>query len=99
MYGAPSNQPTQELNGEELLLEQPLLQLGTDGARAIEVGGDIVRSAVGAPGKLLPHLNFEGWGWSMISDVLQTLVSRNSACKKLTTDFHVYEKCFETLRA
>ena len=39
------------------MLELPLLRLGTDGAAAIEVGGDIVRSGVGAPGKLpkAPH--------------------------------------------
>ena len=51
-YGTPSTQPTPELDDEELLLERPLLRLGTDGAAAIEVGGDFVRSAVGAPGKL-----------------------------------------------
>ena len=41
-----------ELDEEELLLELPLLRLGTGGAAAIEVGGDSVRSAVGPPGKL-----------------------------------------------
>ena len=41
---------------EELLIELTLLRLGTDGAAAIEVGGDIVRSAVGAPGKLTKAL-------------------------------------------
>ena len=45
-------QPSLELDDEELLLELPLLRLGTVGAAAIEVGGDIVRSAGGAPGKL-----------------------------------------------
>ena len=35
----------------KLLLQLPLLRLGTDGAIAIEDGGDIVRSAAGAPGK------------------------------------------------
>ena len=39
---------------EELLLELPLLRLGTDGATEIEAGGDIVRSAVGAP-SMLPN--------------------------------------------
>ena len=39
----------QELDDEELLLELPLLRLGTEGAAAIE---DFVRSTVGAPGKL-----------------------------------------------
>ena len=47
-----SSQPAQELDDDELLLELPLLRLCTDGAAAIEVGGDIVRSAAGAPGKL-----------------------------------------------
>ena len=47
-----SSQPSLELDDEELLLELPLLRLGTDGAAAIKVGGDIVRSAAGAPGKL-----------------------------------------------
>ena len=42
----------QELDDEGLLLKLPLLRLGTEGAAAIEVGGDIVRSTVGAPGKL-----------------------------------------------
>ena len=46
------SQPSLELDDEELLLELPLLRLGTDGATAIEVGGVIVRSAVGAPDKL-----------------------------------------------
>ena len=35
----------------KLLLQLPLLHLGTDGAAAIEAGADIVRSAAGAPGK------------------------------------------------
>ena len=48
----PSSHSTFELDDEELLLELPLLRLGTEGAAAIEVGGDIVRSTVGAPGKL-----------------------------------------------
>ena len=47
-----SSQPSLELDDEEVLLELPMLRLGTDGAAAVEVGGDIVRSAVGAPGKL-----------------------------------------------
>ena len=51
-YGTPSKQATQQLYDEELLLELPLLRLGTDGAATIEIGGDIVRPAVGAPGKL-----------------------------------------------
>ena len=51
-YGTPSSQPTQDFDDEELLLELLLLRLDTDGATAIEVGGDIVRSAVGAPGKV-----------------------------------------------
>ena len=52
-----SSQATLEVDDEELLLELPLLRLGTDGAATIEVGGDIVKSAVGAPGKLpkAPH--------------------------------------------
>ena len=40
-----------ELYDEELLLELPLLRIGTDGAASIEVG-DIVRSTAGAHGKL-----------------------------------------------
>ena len=47
-----SSQPTLKVNDEELLLELPLVRLGTDGAAAIEVGGDLVKSAVSAPGKL-----------------------------------------------
>ena len=35
----------------KLLLQLPLLRLGSDGAIAIEAGGDIVKSAAGAPGK------------------------------------------------
>ena len=56
-YGTPSSQPSPELDDEELLLKLPLLRLGTDVATTIEVGGDIVRSAVGAPGMLpkAPH--------------------------------------------
>ena len=50
--GTPSRQPTQDLDDEELLFEQPPLRLCTAGAAAIEAGGDIVRSAAGAPGKL-----------------------------------------------
>ena len=42
-YGFSSSQPTQELDDEELLLEPPLLRLGTDGATAIEAGGDFVK--------------------------------------------------------
>ena len=42
----------QELDDEELLLELPLSRLGTEGAAAIEDGGDSAGSAVGAPGKL-----------------------------------------------
>ena len=42
----------QELDDEELLLELPLLRFGTDGAAAIEAGGDFARSAARAPGKL-----------------------------------------------
>ena len=37
---------------KKLLIQLPLLRFGTDGAAAIEVGGDIARSAVGAPGML-----------------------------------------------
>ena len=37
---SPSSEPSQELGDEELLLELPLLRLGTDGAAASEVGGD-----------------------------------------------------------
>ena len=51
VWHCSSSQPTLQLDDEELLLELPLLRLGTDGATAIEVGGDIVRSAAGAPGK------------------------------------------------
>ena len=47
-----SSQPTPELEDEELLLELPLLLLGTDGATAVEVGGGIDRSAASAAGKL-----------------------------------------------
>ena len=47
-----SCQPTPELDDEELLIEVLLLRLGTNGAAAIEVGGDIVKSAARAPGKL-----------------------------------------------
>ena len=39
-YGLPSRLPTLELDEEGLLLELPLLRLGTDGAAAIEVGGE-----------------------------------------------------------
>ena len=35
----------------KLRLQLPLLRLGSDGAIAIEAGGDIVKSAAGAPGK------------------------------------------------
>ena len=35
----------------KLLLQLPLLRLGSDGAIAIEAGGDIVKSAASAPGK------------------------------------------------
>ena len=51
MRHSPSSQPTQELDDEKLLLVLPLLRLGTDCPAAIETGGDIVMSAVGAPGK------------------------------------------------
>ena len=53
----PSRQATQELDDEELLLELPLLRLDTDGATGNDVGGEIVRSAVRAPGMFpeAPH--------------------------------------------
>ena len=43
-----------------MLLELPLLRLGTEGAAAMEVGGDIVRSAVGAPGKSTRSTKYKG---------------------------------------
>ena len=49
MSMAPS-QSTPELGDDELLIQLPLL-LDTNGAAAIEAGGDIVRPAAGAPGK------------------------------------------------
>ena len=49
--GASSTQSSLKLDDEELLLELPLLRLGKGGA-AVEVGGDSVKSAAGAPGKL-----------------------------------------------
>ena len=52
MWHFSSCQPTPELDDEELLLEVPLLRLGTNGAATLEVGGDIVKSAARAPGKL-----------------------------------------------
>ena len=42
----------QELDVEELLLELELLRVFTDGAAATEAGGDSVRQAAGAPGRL-----------------------------------------------
>ena len=49
--GLSSSQSSLELDDEELLLELPLLRLGTDGATTTEVGDHIVKSAVGAPRK------------------------------------------------
>ena len=54
-----SRQLTQQLDVEELLLELSFLRRCTDGATAIEAGGVTVRSAVGAPGKLLRTPNAE----------------------------------------
>ena len=52
MWHCSSSQPTLQLDDEEVLLELLLLRLGRDGATATEVGGDMVRSAVDAPGTL-----------------------------------------------
>ena len=74
-YGTSSCQSTPELDHENKLLELPLLRLFTDGAAAIEAGGDTVRckhhheKTKPNPSKRFAQktfLNFEGCGWDKI---------------------------------
>ena len=90
-----SSQLSPELNDEELLLELPLSRLRTDGATAIEVGGDIVRSAVGAPGKLpkAPHARAPSNNANTAMKRLNSTLQRDSPKRKKILNLEGWGRC------